>query len=615
MFRFLKRFKSFFKEHAWKYIIGISFLMFVDVIQLYIPEIIKNLTNEFDEGILTHERLIYFAVLTLLTGLATSLGRFIWRLCIIGSARELEYEVRNKIFIKALSLSQNFFAHNKTGELMALATNHVNAIRMAAFNGLIMAVDASFMLGIVIIRMILNANLRLTLIAVSVFPFLVLFVLFMGRKIHAEFRKMQDSFGTMTDLSQEIFSGIRVVKGFARDNAFIEKFQRTNKAYYKQSMAMIKLRAAFRPTMMLFSAISFLLVLFFGGNAVVNGEIKLGDFIAFNMYLQLMMWPLMAFGMVVNVMQRGIAAMEKTDEFLSELVDITDPLPNAPSERIAQRVEFDRVTFSYPKSNVPALDNVSFVVEKNKSLAIIGTTASGKSTIINLMLRMYDLDSNDNGRILIDGKEVTTVSLKNLRESIAVVPQDNFLFSRSINDNIAFSHEFSENEQQIHKDFSYEYLDDSNVFNDELINEIESVAKIADIHENIINFQNGYNTILGERGVTLSGGQKQRTSIARALLKKPEILILDDSFSAVDTSTEQNILTNLRDFTKSAGLLLISHRISTVKNCDEILVMDAGKIVERGNDTTLMAKKGRYYELAMQQKLEDETSNTDWMRQ
>ena len=608
MLSFLRRFKDFFKTHALKYFIGIFFLIFVDVLQLYVPEIIKNLTNDFESAKLTQERIVYFAGLILLTGLGTCIGRFIWRLCIIASARELEYEVRNKIFQKALELSQNFYGRSKTGDLMALATNHVNAIRTAAFDGIIMAVDSTFMLTIVVVRMIVNANLRLTLIAISVFPLLMCFAILMGRRIHREFRKMQDSFSEMTDLSREIFSGIRVVKGFAQDKEFIEKFQEKSKEYYNQSMTMIKMQATFRPTIMFFSAFSFLMVLFFGGNSVIKGDIRLGDFIAFNMYLQLMMWPLAAFGMVINVMQRGIAAMEKTEEFLSETIDIVDPVPNAPAKRIAQQIKFENVTFYYPNSTVPALKDVSFIAEKNKSLAIIGTTGAGKSSIINLILRVYDLDKKDSGRIFVDGEDIRKVSLKNLRDSIALVPQDNFLFSRSINDNIAFSYEFPENENDIKKRFSYEYLDDSNEYTEELYAEIVEAAKIADIHDTIVDFEHAYNTILGERGVTLSGGQKQRTSIARAILKKAELLILDDSFSAVDTNTERNILSSLKTYTETTGLILISHRISTVKNCDEILLMDEGKVIERGNDASLMAKRGRYYDLAMQQRLEDETN-------
>lgn len=608
MLSFLRRFKDFFKTHALKYFIGIFFLIFVDVLQLYVPEIIKNLTNDFESAKLTQERIVYFAGLILLTGLGTCIGRFIWRLCIIASARELEYEVRNKIFQKALELSQNFYGRSKTGDLMALATNHVNAIRTAAFDGIIMAVDSTFMLTIVVVRMIINANLRLTLIAISVFPLLMFFAIFMGRRIHREFRKMQDSFSEMTDLSREIFSGIRVVKGFAQDKEFIEKFQEKSKEYYNQSMTMIKMQATFRPTIMFFSAFSFLMVLFFGGNSVIKGDIRLGDFIAFNMYLQLMMWPLAAFGMVINVMQRGIAAMEKTEEFLSEAIDIVDPVPNAPAKRIAQQIKFENVTFYYPNSTAPALKDISFIAEKNKSLAIIGTTGAGKSSIINLILRVYDLDKKDSGRIFVDGEDIRKVSLKNLRESIALVPQDNFLFSRSINDNIAFSYEFPENENDIKKRFSYEYLDDSNEYTEELYAEIVEAAKIADIHDTIVDFEHAYNTILGERGVTLSGGQKQRTSIARAILKKAELLILDDSFSAVDTNTERNILSSLKTYTETTGLILISHRISTVKNCDEILLMDEGKVIERGNDASLMAKRGRYYDLAMQQRLEDETN-------
>lgn len=607
MLKFFKRFKDFFISHAAHYIAGIFFLVFVDIVQLYVPEIIKNLTNEFQAGVLTQQHLLKFALLTFGTGLCVAVGRFIWRLFIIGSARELEYEIRKRIFSKLLTLSPNFFTHHKTGTLMALATNDVNAIRMAAFDGIIMAVDATFMLSAGIIKMILNANLKLTLISLSSFPILVVFVTFFGKKVHAAFKKVQESYSTLTDSVQEIFSGIRVVKGFSQDAEFIEKFNGQNKEYYNRNMDMIKLRALFRPVIMLLSFISFLLVLFFGGRAVISGEIQLGEFIAFNMYLQLMMWPLQAFGMVVNVMQRGIASMERIEELLATEPEITDPQPNAPLRRIAQHIDFDTVSFTYPNAEVPAIKNVSFTVEKNKSLAIIGTTGSGKSTIVDLILRMYDLDKNDGGKILIDGIPINQVSLKNLRESIAVVSQENFLFSRSINDNIAFSYEFADENNET-KRFSYEYLDDSNRFTDDILLEIQKAAKISDVHDNIIGFEHAYNTVLGERGVTLSGGQKQRTSLARAVLKKGEILILDDSFSAVDTETEKNILNNLKEYSADTGIVIISHRISTVKNCDEILVMDAGKIIERGTDASLMQRKGRYYEIAMQQRLEDEVN-------
>lgn len=606
MFKFLKKFKGFFRAHAMHYTIGIFFLMFVDIVQLYVPEILRNVTNEFEAGVLTQRRLGYFALLIIAVGAATAIGRFIWRYCIVGSARELEYAIRDSFFKKLLTLSQNFFAHNKTGALMALATNDVNAIRMAAFDGIIMAVDSTFMLVAVIVKMVFNANLRLTIIALCIVPFLVTFVTLFGRKMHRAFKRAQESYSGLTDVTQEIFSGIRVVKGFSQDAEYGEKFQKANTHNYDCNITMALLRSLFRPVIMAMSAISFLLVLFFGGNAVVSGEIKLGDFVAFNMYLQLMLWPLMAFGMVVNVLQRGVASMERIDALLSEIPEITDPQPNAEPERIAQRIEFADVSFSYPNAKEPALKHISFVAEKNKSLAIIGTTGSGKSTVINLILRMYDLPGADSGRILVDGKPIDTVSLKNLRESIAVVPQESFLFSRTINDNIAFSYEFPEDTTAQQKKFTYEYFDTSERFSPELLADIQEAAKIADIHDNILYFEKSYNTVLGERGVTLSGGQKQRTSLARAILKKPEILILDDSFSAVDTETEKNILNNLKTYSAGCGLIMISHRISTVKNCDEILVMDDGVIIERGNDTTLMAQKGKYYEIALQQKLEDE---------
>lgn len=574
--------KQFLIQNSRNYVIGIFFLVSIDIAQLFVPKILKGLADAYEKNILTPAITFKFALLTILAGAFIAFGRYMWLIHILGTCRTLEYYLRDRIFDKLLSLSPNFFNTHKTGDLMALATNDVNAVRTAAGQGIIMFVDSSVMIALSVVMMIQTTNLRLTATALAILPILVLFVAKFGTVVHQRFKKVQESFGGLTDTTQEIFSGIRVVKAFAQDPLFSEKFNDKNKENYEKNVDLVKLQSFFRPFIVFISSISFLCVMYFGGQAVISKEISLGDFVAFNMYLDLLIWPLMAFGMVINVMQRGSASMERINELLNEQPDITDPLPNAPSMDI-DRIEFKNVTYSYPNTETEVLKDVSFKLERGKKLAIIGRTGSGKTSIINLLLRFYDLTDRDSGEILINGKRLDKISLRALRECIGIVPQDNFLFSQTIGENIAFSSNGAGEKEYVIR-----------------------MAKIADIHQNIIDFPEKYETMLGERGVTLSGGQKQRTAIARAIFKQPQFLILDDSFSAVDTETEEEILNNLKNTQQDSATILVSHRVSTVKNADEIIVMEQGQIIERGSDSELMAKKGYYYELAMKQKLEDE---------
>ncbi|PIE98539.1 MAG: multidrug ABC transporter ATP-binding protein [Treponema sp.] len=597
-----KRILPFIKENKWSYFTGILFLMIIDFVQLYIPEIIQNITNDYQGGILTRQKILIYCGLVILIGLVMVISRFIWRYCIFTPALKLEYKLRKDLFSKLLTLSPNYFVHHKTGNLMAHVTNDVNAIRTAWGQAIVMAVDATFMMIFVIIKMFLSTNLRLTALALSVVPLLIIFVTFFGKLVHKYFKKTQAAFADLSDTVQESFSGIRVIKSFAQEEEYKTKFYNINKNNYNKNLDMIKIKAIFKPAMILVGAISFLIVLYFGGIAVIDGEIRLGNFIAFNMYMQMMFWPIQAFGMVVNILQRGAASMERLNKIFDEKPEIIDPYPDATQKKIANIIEFKNVSFKYPNTEKFALKNISFTAAQNKSLAIIGNTGAGKSTIVNLILRLYDLNETDSGEIIIDNSLIKDVSITNLRESVALVPQDSFLFSQTINDNIAFAYETQQKAEC--KNVRYDYLNNGEDFSKELLDKIETVSKLSDLHKNIVDFPEGYNTVLGERGITLSGGQKQRMSIARAIFKDPQMLILDDSFSAVDTETEEKILQNLKKYNQGAGMIIISHRISTVKNCDEIIVLSDGEIVERGNDTTLMKNKGVYYKMAMRQRLE-----------
>ena len=430
--------------------------------------------------------------------------------------------------------------------------------------------------------MIKTTNLKLTLIGLLTFPFIALIVSKFGQIIHKRFRIVQESFSNLTNTVQESFAGIRVVKSFVQEKEEINNFLNINNDNLDKNLNLVKVSGTFFPLIQFMASISFLIVLWYGGTLVIREEIMLGDFVAFNTYLGLLVWPMMAIGWVINLMQRGAASMDRINAILDEKPEIVDSLEAIELIDIKGNIQFKNVSFKYPNSNEYALKNVSFYIPEGKTLAIVGRTGSGKSTIVNLLLRLYDIE---NGEILIDDINIKNIKIANLRENISYVPQNNFLFSTTIADNIGFAFE-----EKISED------------------DIVEAAKMAEVYDNIVEFPEGFNTVLGERGVTLSGGQKQRVSIARAIIKKSPILVLDDSLSSVDTKTEEKILKNLEHITSSITTILISHRISTVKKADEIIVIDNGNIVETGNHRSLLKLKGLYYDMNEKQLLEEKIS-------
>ncbi|CAK7008385.1 ABC transporter ATP-binding protein [uncultured Tissierella sp.] len=575
--------KNFFSKHKWNYLIGIIWLIIIDSVQLIVPQIFRNLTNDFENNLLNSKGITKYVCLIILTGTVIAAGRFFWRIYILGTSRELEYYLRKKIFNHLLTLSPNYFNTHKTGDLMAHVTNDVNAVRMAIGQGTIMIVDSGFMIILSLIMMIKTTNLRLTSIALFTLPFIIIVVSKFGKIIHKRFKIVQEAFSDLTDTTQESFSGIRVVKSFVQEELELEKFSRVNKDNLNKNIDLVKISGTFHPFIQFISSISFLLVIFYGGKEVILNRISLGDFIAFNSYLGLLVWPMMALGWVINVLQRGAASMDRINSILDEKPDISDVEDAIKLNKSKGKVEFQEVSFKYPGANSYALRNINFTVEQGKSLAIIGRTGSGKSTIVSLLLRLYDIHK---GKILFDDIDIKNLSLKSLRENIGYVPQDNFLFSTTIEENIGFSFENS-------------------ISHDRVIH----AAILAEVYDNILEFPNDFQTILGERGVTLSGGQKQRTSIARAIIKEPSVLILDDSLSSVDTQTEEKILKNLKNFMNTRTTIIISHRISTVKNCDEIIFLADGEIAERGTHDFLISLNGLYSDLYEKQLLEEKIVN------
>ncbi len=575
--------KDFFSKHKWNYLIGILWLIVIDSIQLMVPQIYRSLTNDLQNNLLSFGGIIKYASLIILTGVVIAVGRFFWRIYILGTSRELEYYLRKEIFNHLLTLSPNYFNNHKTGDLMAHATNDVNAVRMAIGQGTIMIVDSTFMIILSLIMMVRTTNLKLTSIALFTLPFIIIIVSKFGKIIHKRFRIVQESFSNLTDTTQESFSGIRVVKSFVQEELELDKFTKVNKDNFNKNIDLVKVSGTFHPFIQFISSISFLLVILYGGKEVILNKISLGDFIAFNSYLGLLVWPMMALGWVINVLQRGAASMDRINTILDEKPEISDTKDSIKLNKAKGKIQFQNVRFKYPGTKNYALKNINFTVEQGKSLAIIGRTGSGKSTMISLLLRLYDIDE---GNILFDDINIKNLSLNSLREEIGHVPQDNFLFSTTIEENIAFAfEELTSQDKVIH------------------------AAKLAEIYDNIIEFPDDFQTVLGERGVTLSGGQKQRTSIARAIIKDPSVLILDDSLSSVDTETEEKILNNLKKVMDKKTTIIISHRISTVKNCDEIIFLENGVIVERGTHDFLLSLNGLYKDLYEKQLLEEKIVN------
>ena len=573
------RLKSFFIKHKWSYILGIFWLLIVDLMQLMVPGIMGSLINGLQDNLLDKDAILRYAFYILLTGLVIALGRYFWRIYINGNSRKLEYHLRKTLFEHLLTLSPNYFNHHKTGDLMSHATNDINAVRMAMGFGVIMAIDSLFIISFAIFMMIRTTNFKLTLIALLNLPILFLLTKEFGRVIYRRFKSVQASFSNLTEVSQENFAGMRVIKSFVQEDLVSDNFTLVNQDNLKKNLSLVKVSGSFHPLLHFISSFSLLVTIFFGGKMVITGDINLGSFVSFTMYLGLLAWPTRALGQVINVFQRGAASMDRINTILDEKPEITDPLrPIEPAE-YKGKVQFENVSFRYNGSDFNALENISFTLEPGRTLAIVGRTGSGKTSIINLLLRLYDIKE---GEILIDGIAIKDLSLRTLRENIGYVPQDNFLFSTTISENIGFAYEDQPDHEKIVK-----------------------ASMVAQVYDNIMDFPKQFDTVLGERGVTLSGGQRQRTSIARAVIKYPTILILDDSLSAVDTETEEKIINNMKELTKDTSSIIISHRVSTIKHADEILLMDEGKIIERGSHEELLGLKGLYNDLHEKQLLEE----------
>lgn len=565
------------KQYKIQYMIGIIILFLVDFVNLYIPQFTGEITDGLDGGTMDMNGVVHGISKILIAGTILTLGRFGWRFFIFGSARKIEFGLRNDMFSHLEKLSMGYYNKNKTGDLMAHFTNDLNAIRMSTGPAVITCFDACIMTIMVLTKMITYVNVKLTLLAVIPLLFIAIGGVYYGKSAERRFNEKQQAFSELTDEVQESISGVRVIKAFVQEKKEFKAFAITNKLNKDKNMQVVKLQAIVMPLLDVIIGVSSLITLLYGGYLTITGEISLGRFIAFNQYIGMLVWPMIAAGDSITLFSQGFASMKRVQTIFNEKPEIFDEETIKAVEKIDGIISFNHLNFKFTKETPMVIKDLSLEIERGNTLAILGRTGSGKTTIANLLLRLYNVDR---GMILIDGMDIREIPLKTLRENIAYVPQDNFLFSDTLGNNIAFG---SNN-----KDISL----------------IEKATKEACIHDNIMDFPNQYETLVGERGVTLSGGQKQRSSIARALMKDAKVLILDDALSAVDTNTEEIILENLKQNREGKTTIIIAHRISTIQNADKILVLSDGVMAEYGNHEELLCKNGIYAKMYEKQQLE-----------
>jgi ATP-binding cassette, subfamily B, multidrug efflux pump len=561
--------------------LGLGCVVITTAIQLSSPWVLKYAIDDLNTGV-TRGKLAVYAGLLLLIACLGAVFRYLMRRILIGASRDIEYDLRNVFFARLQQMPLSYYQGTRTGELMSRATNDLNAVRMMVGPS-VMYSASTILTFIVAIILMMSIDVRLTLIALVPLPLVSVSVRYFGKEIHRRFEGIQEQLAHLSAVVQESLSGVRVVRAYRQEQHELERFRGANIEYLRRNRGLITLQGFFFPSMTLLLGLGSLLVLWQGSRAVVSGRITLGEFVAFNAYLVMLSWPMIAFGWVTNILQRGMASWKRMLEVLDVEPDINDKGVTEAGRSLVIKggIDFRELVFRYPRSERLVLDHVSLRIEAGQTVAFVGATGSGKSTLISLLPRLHE---PPRGSVFIDGVDVLDIPLDKLRGAIGFVPQEPFLFSDTVGENIGFGvpHET------------------------EVTARIRAAAATARLDVDVESFPKGFETVVGERGITLSGGQKQRTALARAVLIDPAILILDDALSAVDTYTEEEILSRLRGVMRSRTALIVAHRVSTVRQADMIVVLEAGRIVEQGRHDDLVQRGGLYAELFRKQQLEEE---------